>query len=169
MQKNKLLIISIIALLSISSVTKAVCPVCTVAVVAGAGFSKMLGIDDTITGLWIGAILISMALWTIEWLNIKKIKFLGRKPLVFLLWTIMFYYSLVWGGLLGSECDKIWGSPKILVGMAIGALVFSLGMICDNILRKINKGDVYMYFQKVIIPTGFLTITSLIFFFLTKC
>ena len=34
---------------------KAICPVCTVAVGAGIGLSRWLGIDDSITGLWIGA------------------------------------------------------------------------------------------------------------------
>lgn len=166
---NKTLLLFLLLGLFVGLTAQAVCPVCTVAVVAGAGFSKMLGIDDTITGLWIGAVLVSAALWTIEWLNSKKIKFIGRKPLVFLVWILMFYYSLVWANLVGSECDKIWGYPKLLVGMFIGAIIFGIGMIAENILRKKNAGEVYMYFQKVIIPTSFVCLASLVFYFLTKC
>ncbi len=33
---------------------QAICPICTIAVGAGVGFSRYLGIDDTIAGLWIG-------------------------------------------------------------------------------------------------------------------
>jgi len=63
--------------------TRAFCPVCTVAVGAGVGLCRYLGIDDLISGAWIGGLLMSLTLWTIEWLNKKKIKFLFRKILVF--------------------------------------------------------------------------------------
>ena len=67
-----------------------VCPICTIAVGAGLGFSRALGIDDTISGLWVGALIISMSLWTIDRLNRKKVHFLFRKILV-----LIFYYSIV--------------------------------------------------------------------------
>jgi len=50
----------------------AICPVCTVTVGAGIGLSRWLGIDDSITGLWLGAFLLSISLWTIDWLDRKK-------------------------------------------------------------------------------------------------
>src|SRR3989344_4306223 len=50
----------------------AVCPVCTVAVVAGLGVSRTLGIDDVVTSIWIGGLILSMAFWTIDWIEKSK-------------------------------------------------------------------------------------------------
>jgi len=50
----------------------AVCPLCTVAVGAGVGLSRWLGIDDVITGLWIGGLIVSLIAWSENWLD-KKI------------------------------------------------------------------------------------------------
>jgi len=59
----------------------AVCPICTVVIGAGVGLSRWLGIDDTISGLWIGGLIISMIVWTINWLGKKNIRFKGRNIL----------------------------------------------------------------------------------------
>lgn len=56
----------ILAFLLFGVQVQAVCPVCTVAVGAGVGFSRYLGIDDTIAGLWIGALIVSVSMWTIN-------------------------------------------------------------------------------------------------------
>src|SRR3990172_4136169 len=53
----------------------AVCPVCTVAVGAGLGISRALGIDDTVTSVWIGGLILSMSFWLIDWLKKKKTEF----------------------------------------------------------------------------------------------
>jgi hypothetical protein len=37
-----------------------VCPVCTIAVAGGVGLCRYLGIDDLISGAWIGALLFSL-------------------------------------------------------------------------------------------------------------
>ena len=58
---------------------KAFCPVCTVAVGAGLGLARWLRIDDTISGLWIGGLTISMIMWTLSWLAKKNINFKGKK------------------------------------------------------------------------------------------
>ncbi len=52
------------------------------AVAAGIGLSRWLGIDDTITGLWIGGLIISLAIWTINWIIKKNIYFKGRKIII---------------------------------------------------------------------------------------
>ena len=47
----------------------AVCPVCTIAVGASLGLSRWLGVDDTISGLWIGGLIVSTTLWTYSWMK----------------------------------------------------------------------------------------------------
>ncbi|MBU2028952.1 hypothetical protein KJ761_03645, partial [Patescibacteria group bacterium] len=69
---------------------QAICPVCTIAVGAGVGFTRYLGIDDTISGLWIGGLTVSIIMWTINWLNKKNIHFKGRKII-----TTLGYYLLI--------------------------------------------------------------------------
>lgn len=54
-----LLLISIIVGI-IPNFVLAQCPVCTVAIGVGVGLCRYLGIDDLITGLWIGALLLAL-------------------------------------------------------------------------------------------------------------
>jgi hypothetical protein len=68
----------------------AVCPICTIAVGAGVGLSRWLGIDDAITGLWVGGLIVSMITWTESWLEKKNIRFKGRMFV-----NILGYYALI--------------------------------------------------------------------------
>ena len=75
MKKNNLKIF-LFALLTILifdlQKTFAVCPICTVAIGAGVGFTRYIGIDDTITGLWIGGFIVSSGLWLASFLKNKN-------------------------------------------------------------------------------------------------
>ena len=73
--KFKISFLVILGSLFMAKTSLAVCPVCTVAVGAGVGLSRWLGVDDLITGTWIGGLLVSMIWWTIDWLNKKNIRF----------------------------------------------------------------------------------------------
>lgn len=150
------------------SYAKAVCPICTVAVGAGVGFSRWLGIDDTITGLWIGGLIVSMGMWTINWLEGKKIKFKGIKMLVMLgyyLVTIMPLYQM---GIMGHPFNVLWGVDKLLLGILIGSVVFLFSSFWYIQLKAANKGHAYFPFQKVVMPIVFLTLSSFLFYFLSK-
>jgi len=140
-----------------------VCPVCTIAVAGGVGLCRYLGIDDLISGVWIGALLFSLSLLTIEWLNKRKIKFLFRKPLVFIFWYGLTIFPLMKIGIIGHPQNKFFGIDKLIFGIFSGSVVFLLSILFENYLRKKNQGKVYFKFQKVIIPILFLIILSLIF------
>jgi hypothetical protein len=165
--KKDIIILSLFSLL-VATQVMAVCPVCTIAVVGGVTLSEYLGIDDTIAGLWIGGLIISMSLWTIDWLNKKNIKFMLRKPLIFIGYGYMTYYSLELAGLL-KNCQKLWGYPKLGLGAIIGMIIFSLGVIADKIMRQKTEGKAKFPFQKVVMPVGALAIASIVFYFITKC
>ena len=66
----------------------AFCPLCSVVVGAGIGLSQYFGIDDTITGIWLGGLIITLIAWTIYWLNKKNIRFYGRKITVTVVYTL---------------------------------------------------------------------------------
>ena len=68
---NKRYVIFFILFCSWITSSYAICPICTLAVGAGVGLSRWLGVDDTVTGLWIGGLTVSMILWTIFWADKK--------------------------------------------------------------------------------------------------
>ena len=75
-----------ISKLFLAPVALAMCPLCTVAVTAGLGLSRFLGIDDAISGLWIGGIIVSTSYWFSEWLKKKyKVNFFYQNELVLFL------------------------------------------------------------------------------------
>lgn len=145
----------------------AICPVCTVVIGVGVGLSRWLGIDDTITGVWVGGLTVSMIGWTIDWLNKINFRFYGRKIL-----TTLFYYAIVilplyaWG-IMGLPEDKLWGIDKLLLGIVVGSVVFVAAVIYYNYLKKQNLGKAHFRGQKIVIPIGALAIFSLIFYLLT--
>ncbi|MBN1684722.1 MAG: hypothetical protein JW855_04750 [Gammaproteobacteria bacterium] len=150
------------------STAYAVCPLCTIAVGAGVGFSHWLGIDDTITGLWIGGLTISLIIWTIDWLSVKNIRFYGRKLLV-----IAGYYGLIVVPLypmhfIGHPLNTFWGIDKLLLGIIIGSVAFYLGHIAYIFAKAYHGGRAYFPFQKVVMPVLPLVVLSIVFYFLVN-
>lgn len=145
---------------------EAFCPVCTIAVGAGLGVSKSLGIDDVITSIWIGGLLVSMSMWMIEWLDKKHIRFLFRKPLIWIIMYALVIWPLSGSGIIGALFNTLWGVDKVLLGIIIGSIAFIVGYIISGILTKKNGGRVHFPFQKVVFPLSLLVIMSLVFFFI---
>ena len=157
------LILLIFFSLSFAARAQAVCPICTIAVGAGVGLCRYLGIDDTISGTWIGGLIISLIAWTIDWLNKKNIRFLFRKILVAIFYYAIIIIPLYGWKIMGHPQNKLFGIDKLLVGIIAGSIAFILSILFNDFLKKKNQGKVYFPFQKVIIPLLFLIITSLIF------
>lgn len=148
----------------------AMCPACTLAVGVGLGLSRYLGIDDAVSGIWAGALVISASFWFTDWLKKKNYKFLRfyrEKYLIYLsvvIWTVFTYVPLWKAGIIGHPFNVIWGIDKLIFGGVMGALVFLLAVYTDKKVRKI-KGKQLFNFQKVIIPISFLTSASLLMYF----
>jgi hypothetical protein len=163
-----LVAISIFSFAIFSNSAQAICPICTVAVGAGVGLSRWLGIDDAITGIWIGALIVSSITWTINWMNGKNIKFKGRKILITLAYYLIIVVPLYWSGVIGHYFNKIWGIDKLIFGIIIGSIVFLASVLWYENLKKKNNNKANFPFQKVAMPIGFLVIFSIIFYFITK-
>lgn len=189
MTKKIIIAASIIYLLS-PLITQAICPACTVAVGAGVGLSRWLGIDDTITGLWIGGLLISLTLLTVNWVNKKNIQGVrksdsqnGTKPktsyfsppkipqptlvlaLFYYLATIVPLYLM---DIMGHPDNTLWGIDKLLIGITVGSIVFKASAVLHFWLKEKNSNRVYFPFQKVVIPIICLSLASLVFYLVTK-
>lgn len=151
-----------------ASAAKAVCPVCAVAVGAGVGLTRYLGIDDTVSGVWVGGLTVSLIMWTINWLDKKNIHFKGRKITVWAGFYLLVVAPLYWADIMGHPFNKIWGVDKLLFGVIFGSVIFYLAATLYDYLKKKNNDRAYFPFQKVAMPVGALAILSLIFYFLTK-
>jgi hypothetical protein len=146
----------------------AVCPLCTVAVGAGAGLMKRLGIDDTITGLWIGALLASSIAWTINILNSYQIRFIGRKPLVAVIFVLLFVWPLYHYNFLWVPRNTLWGIDKVIFGLVLGAVVFAIASIWYCMIKAGNNGRAQFPFQKIVMPLGLLSVVSFVLYCITK-
>lgn len=143
----------------------AVCPVCTVAVGAGLGLAEYLGIDDSISGLWIGALIVSMSLWTINWLNGKNIRFKGRKILIFIGYYLIVILPLWYKGKIGHPLNRLCGIDKLLFGIILGSILFTAAVPLHAYLRKINGGKSYFKGQKIAVPLALLILASIILYY----
>jgi len=148
----------------------AVCPICTIAVGAGVGLSRWLGIDDAITGLWIGGLVVSMITWTESWLDKKNIRFKGRIFVNVLGYYLLIVIPLFYSGIIMNPLHALCacGLDKLLLGIIVGSFGFWFGANWYYYLKEKNQGRAYFPFQKVVMPISPLIILSFIFYFLTK-
>lgn len=159
-----LLVIISASFLSIPA--KAFCPVCTIAIGAGLSFTKVLGIDDTISSIWIGGVLLSSSLWLINWLDSKNIRFFLKRKIIYILMYGFVLVPFISSGTIGALHNQLWGIDKIVLGMILGTAVFALGMIINSKMLQGHNNKPYFPFQKVVMPMGMLILLSLIFFFI---
>ncbi|MGA2910579.1 MAG: hypothetical protein ABSE04_02135 [Candidatus Microgenomates bacterium] len=145
------------------------CPVCTVTVIAGLGISRLLGIDDLVTSIWIGGFILSFSFVTINWINRKWPK-LPTKYYSFPTFVLMYFFVLIplkLSHIIGIKRNTFLDVDKIIFGIFVGSLVFLIGIWADKKVRKI-RGKQLFPFQKVAFPVLMLIISSVIFFFETK-
>lgn len=147
----------------------AVCPICTVAAGAGVGLSRWLGIDDLITGLWLGGLIVSLIMWTLSFFKKKNINFKGKKTITILFFYLITIPPLYFTNLIGHPSNIfIFGIDKLLFSIIIGSISFYAGAIFHEYLKEKNKNRVYFPFQKVVVPLVPLIILSTFFYFLIK-
>lgn len=146
------------------------CPVCTVTVIAGLGLSRYLGIDDTVSGVWIGGLILSSSFWFSNWLEKKhhlRSKFKYLDWAVIIPTYLLVFIPLQLRGITGHPFNTLWGIDKLVLGTLMGSTVYLLGIWLDAKVRKI-KGKQLFNFQKVILPISFLAIASLVLWIITK-
>ena len=142
---------------------QAVCPLCTLAVSAGVGLTQYLGIDDLITGLWLGGLLTSLTLWSSEWVKRrnKAHTFLYTILLAFG-WFGSCYLALWLAGYLGHPLNRLWGVDRLLLGTIMGAMTFVLVHL-GYLWLRFHYGRPFFPFQKVVMPVAALLGLSFLF------
>jgi hypothetical protein len=143
----------------------AICPVCTVAVGAGLGLSRYFGIDDLITSLWIGGIIVSTIFWIIDWLGKRNKKSTKINILTTIITYALVLIPLYFSGIIGNQYNTYLNIDKVLFGTIIGSIAFTIGAQLHFLLKQKNGNKVFIPFQKVIIPVGALWLISLLLYF----
>ena len=169
MRKISLILLIISGIFLFANLVKAVCPICTVAVGAGVGLCRWLGVDDVLSGIWIGGLIVSMIGWALIWLNKKQIRFPLRSLAVVAFFYLSIILPLYFTGIIGHPYNKFWGIDKLLLGMTFGTLAFLLALWLNSFLKKKNQGKAFLLFQKVVLPLLFLIITTIIFYYIVGC
>lgn len=146
----------------------AVCPICTFAVAGGLGLSRWCGVDDTVTGLWIGGLIVSMIIWMINWFNKKNIRFWGRKIITTVAYFVLILAPLYWKGLIGKNCLQLWGVNRLLLGIAFGSVFFFIGSMLYLYVKKRNNDKAHFPFEKIVFSIAPLIILTIIFYLITK-
>ncbi len=162
-------IVSLLAILPVfvAATAKAFCPICTAVVISGVGLSRWLKIDDTITGLWIGGLLVSTSGWTINWCNKKKLNFWGRDILIPIAYYMIAVIPLYMYEIVGHPFNKFWGVDKLILGIVTGSIFFYAAHLqYQN--YKAQHGKALFPFQRIVIPVGTLAILSLVFYLVTR-
>ena len=160
-------LLAMFAVIAVASGAMAVCPVCTVAVGAGLEGMRLLGVDDVITGIWAGALTLSLFMWTAGWL---------KKRGVTNIWLQIVLPFVVYYGLLAAVyalpgvtfgATTLWGMDRFLLGIIVGTVAFYLGARWYAKIKRDNGGHAKFAFQKVVVPLSFLIVVSIVFWLIT--
>lgn len=139
------------------------CPLCVAGAAAGVSLTRWVGVDDSITGVWIGALLGSIGLWFSTWLFLKSktVRAWKYKKVIKPLVYITVFGSTLWSFYqfkLIIRMSQIFGLDKLTFGMIAGAVLFyALDLI------KIKH---YFPYQKIVIALGSMTILSFLIYIL---
>ena len=131
------------------------CPLCTAATGTAVMVARFYGVNDSIVGLWLGAFIISTALWMDRVINKNENPGL-TVLLVFLalgLTIIPFYYA----GIVSYH--MIFGIDRLTLSILIGAI---LTLLVLNVAKSLPKKIGY---QSIVITLLTLTLVSILFLF----
>lgn len=181
MKKLKIISLSLFTLLALklslfATTVSAHCPLCVGGAALGLSVARFFGIDDSISGVWLAALLGAISFWS-ERPIAAKIKSASLKkylrPALYLIifgFTIWTFYAFndyaiekLKFYLLNLHAGTIIGLPKLIFGMVVGGILFYLVDFLDDTLIKRN-GKVYFPYQRVIVSLGASLILSLILY-----
>ena len=142
------------------------CPLCTAATIVGVGVTRSLGWDDSIVGVFVGAMVISSALWVNNILKKRNIggnSFLrvGSITLATLVLTVLsFYYAGIFGL---ANSYRIFGMEKIMFGTISGAIITLAAFLVSDMVKKRNEGKTIFSYQTIIFTFIALILNALVF------
>jgi len=166
-----LLLMPLLSIIVIIPNVMAHCPLCTAATIIGVGVTRSMGWDDSIVGVFVGAMIVSSALWIN---NIFKKRNIGGNAFLrigsitvatFVLTILSFYYAGIFGP---ANTYRIFGMEKIIFGSISGALISFAAFSASNKIKKRNEGSALFNYQTIVLTFGALILNALIFWMVLK-
>ncbi|MFA7253246.1 MAG: hypothetical protein WC107_01685 [Patescibacteria group bacterium] len=140
---------------------------CTIAVGGAMVMLEKYGVDNTISGLWIGAFALSSGLMVNNWLKKREFDFKASSFFVLFITYGSIVVPLYMADIIGHPEKTLWGIDKIILGMILGSMFFYLGHLLYIEIR-VRFGKPWFPFQKIAMPLLPLIILSIIFYLITK-
>lgn len=146
------------------------CAVCTVAVGASLELARSLGVDDSVVGVWAGALLALLGYWLILWFDKKNWHFYGRDFLLMVIsvGSIGFMYM--------GEIEYrpqiiayVFNLDALLFSTILGAVVFIYSSKFYQWMKAKNGGHAHFPFEKVVVPVVALALVSTWFYYNPLC
>ena len=137
------------------------CPLCSAATGALVVSSRVAGVDDVITGTFLGAFTIATALWMDKIIS-KKWKGFNipfRQHTISLISFALTVAALFWTGLLGTG-SILFGLERLLFGLVLGSVITIFSFQFHGVLRKWNGGKNHFPLQGVALPIFILFATN---------
>ena len=167
MDNKKLKLCSVFAALAVQS-AHAVCPLCAVAAGAGVGLTRCLGIDDSITGVWLGGLLTALLMWFLTWARMRTWYTKKIGALVTFAYYVANLATFALFSWLSSCPVSSAGWHNVMVGFVLGSGVFYASVVWYEYLKKNHGGHAYFPFQKIVMPIVALIIASLCAYWLLR-
>lgn len=137
------------------------CPLCVAGAAAGITLTRWVGVDDSITGIWIGGLLGAIAFWLSNSLGQRNKIFFNC--FVGLLVYILIFASTLWSFYVFKliiRMDSIFGFDKLTFGMILGSVVFYLVDILNIFIKKKNGKRLFPY-QSMVFSLGSMVMASI--------
>lgn len=142
------------AYLLMPSVVSAHCPLCVAGAAVGLTLSRWIGVDDSITGLWLAALLGAISFWSYTLLvrKIKKTNWGFLKPVIY----IAIFASTLWSFYkfnLVIRMEKMYGLDKLTFGIVVGGIAFYFIDVVNDLIIKIHGKSLFPY-QRIVFSLG---------------
>lgn len=158
MKKILVFTLGLISPLFFAPAALAHCPLCVAGAGAGLTLSRWVGIDDSITGVWLAAFLGAISFWSETALIKKQELRLLFRPLIYIgifvatIWSFYKFNLIVTHG-------EIFGLHKLTFGMIAGGVLFYLVDVIDDLLIK-KYGKVLFPYQRIVVSLGSMLLLS---------
>lgn len=159
MKKLLIFALGLISPLFFAPAALAHCPLCVAGAGAGLTLSRWVGIDDSITGVWLAAFLGAISFWSETALIKKQELRLLLRPLIYIgifvatIWSFYKFNLIVTHG-------EIFGLHKLTFGMIAGGILFYLVDVIDDLLIK-KYGKVFFPYQRIVVSLGSMLLLSI--------
>ena len=139
-------------------IASAHCPLCVAGAGVGLSLSRLLGIDDSITGVWLAAFLGAVSFWSESLIKRRELR-PKLRPFIY----IAVFAATIWSFYkfnLVIRMSQLFGLDKLTFGMIVGGAAFYLIDVLDDFVIK-RKGRVFFPYQRIIVTLGSMLVLSL--------